>query len=244
MIEIFGPKVSPFVIKVLAAADYKSLNYTHQEHVSIRELSKLNPITGKVPVVRINGEVVYDSTLILSRFDLEKPQPALLSADEEVAAKQRMLEDWSDESFYWYNQAIRWAPKNENRTIQQNSRFVPAVVRPFAKPLLRSLVGKQPKAQGLGRLTYTDLLSEFEKRLEDLEVQLGNEKFFFSGSPSAADFSLAGVFSTGYLEDVTPDFKELVSKHKALVNWYTRMEGISRHLTNQASGTQQSCAPS
>jgi glutathione S-transferase len=193
-------------------------------------------MTGKVPIVRIDGEVVYDSTLILNRFDLEQADPALLSEDKEVAAKQRMLEEWSDESFYWYNQAIRWAPKNENRTIQQNSRFVPTIVRPFAKPLLRSLVGKQPKAQGLGRLPYDALLSEFDKRLADLEMFLGNEKFFFSGQPSAADFAISGIFSPGYLDGVTPDFQALVSRRKTLVNWYTRMEEISHHHTSQASG--------
>jgi hypothetical protein len=48
--------VSPFVVKIIAAADYKRIAYTHREHVSIRELSKLNPVTGKVPVVLFDGE--------------------------------------------------------------------------------------------------------------------------------------------------------------------------------------------
>ena len=49
------------------AADYKGIWYTHREHVSLRQLSKLNPGTGKVPVVRSDGEVVFDSTLIQMR---------------------------------------------------------------------------------------------------------------------------------------------------------------------------------
>ena len=61
MIEIIGPSVSPFVVKLLAAADYKGFPYTHTEHVSIRELAKLNPQTGKVPVVRFDGETTYDT---------------------------------------------------------------------------------------------------------------------------------------------------------------------------------------
>ena len=93
MIRIFGPTVSPFVVKVIAAADYKRLSYTHQEHVSIRELSKLNPATGKVPVVRVGGEIVYDSTLILRRLDQLQPAPTFVSDDVVIAAKQRMLED-------------------------------------------------------------------------------------------------------------------------------------------------------
>jgi glutathione S-transferase len=229
MIEIFGPTVSPFVVKVLAAADYKRLSYTHREQVSIRELSKLNPGTGKVPVVRFDGEVVYDSTLILRRFDQVQPSPTLVSEDTTIAAHQRMLEDWSDESFYWYNQALRWSPKNEDRTIAQNSRFVPALVRPFAKPLLRRLVGRQPKAQGLGRLPYDMLLAEFGERLDDLATLLGKQAFFFSDRPSVADFAIYGVVSTGCAEKVTPDFPEQVSKRPALADWRTRVEATTRH---------------
>ena len=49
------------------AADYKGLLYTHQEHVRIRQLSKLKPGAAKVPVVRFDGEIVFDSTLIKMR---------------------------------------------------------------------------------------------------------------------------------------------------------------------------------
>ena len=42
MTEIFGPSVPPFVVKLLAAADYKGLDYRHQEYVVIRELRTLN----------------------------------------------------------------------------------------------------------------------------------------------------------------------------------------------------------
>ena len=78
--------MSPFVVKVIVAADYKRLLYTHREGVSIRELSKLSPVTGKVPVVRFDGEVVYDSTLILRHFDQVQPTPALVSEDATTAA--------------------------------------------------------------------------------------------------------------------------------------------------------------
>ena len=228
MIEIIGPSVSPFVVKLLAAADYKGLLYTHTEQVGIRELGKLNPQTGKIPIVRFDGETIYDSTLILRRFDLVQPSPALLSEDPKVAAQQRMLEDWSDESFYWYNQALRWCPVNEARTIAQNSRFVPAVMRPFAKPVLRRLVGGQPKAQGLGRLPYDVLIAEMGERLDDLVQLLGSDPFFYSDRPSAADFAIYGVFSTGVKEDVTPDFAGLVSERPALADWYKRIEDARR----------------
>jgi len=133
-----------------------------------------------------------------------------------------------DESFYWYNQALRWSAENERRTIAQNSRFVPAPMRPFAKPLLRRFVGKQPKAQGLGRLPYEVLIAELGERLDDLVVLLGKDAYFYSDRPSVADFAIYGVFSTGHAEDVTPDFVELVSQRPALVDWRKRVEEATR----------------
>jgi glutathione S-transferase len=227
-IEIFGPTVSPFVVKVLAAADYKRLNYTHQDYLSLSELSKLNPETRKVPFVLFDGALTYDSTVILERFDQLQQASALVSDDSVVAAQQRLLEDWTDESFYWYMMAFRWNKKNEHRTIEQNSVFVPKPVRVFAKPLLRLLIGRMPKAQGLGRLPYSMLITEFGKRLDDLVVLLGEKPFFYADRPSVADFSIFGVFSTG-CSQVTPDFAEQVSLRSPLVEWRARVEdAISR----------------
>lgn len=223
MIEIFGPLVSPFVIKLLAAADYKGLEYRHQEYVGIRELRALNPITGKVPVARIDGEVLIDTSFIVRRFDEIQPTPALFSNDPLIAAKQRLLEDWSDESFYWYNQALRWAPQNEQRTIDQNSRFVPSPLRLFAKPLLRQLVGKQPMSQGMGRFPNEMLISELTQRFDDLVALLGDSPFFYSEQPSVADFAIYGVFNTGIEGGITPEFAELVSQRTKLSDWRLRV---------------------
>ena len=216
--------MSPFVVKILAAANYKRLSYTHTEQVSIRELKKYNPATRKVPIVLFDGEAVYDSTVILRRFDQVHPTAALLSEDAHIAAQQRMLEDWSDESLYWYMMALRWHPKNEHRTIAQNSQFVPAPVRLFAKPLLRRLVGNLAKAQGMGRLPYDLLIAELGNRLDDLVRLLGKQPFFYSDRPSAADFAIYGQFATGCTGGVTPDFSEQVSQRAAPVDWRKRVE--------------------
>lgn len=193
---IVGPAVSPFVVKTLAAADYKGLAYDHAEYVSIRELGQYNSTTGKVPVALFDGEAVYDSTLILRRFDEIHPDRPLVSSDPTVAGQQRILEDWADESLYWNVQAFRWHAKNEHRTIAQNARFVPAPLRMFAKPMLRRLVGRQPRAQGMGRLPYQMLVRELGVRLDDLVLLLTQHPFFFSDEPSIADFAIYGQLCT------------------------------------------------
>jgi len=62
------------------------------------------------------------------------------------------------------------------------------------------------------------------ERLDDLVVMLGQKPFFFADRPSVADFAIYGVFSTGYSEDITPDFVELVSQRPALIDWRARVD--------------------
>ena len=226
MIEIFGAPLSPFVSKVTAAADYKKLPYTLKD-VRFQDLSKTSPVTGKMPVAHFDGRLVYDSTFILRRFDEVQPTPALLSEDATTAARQRMLEDWSDESLYWHLMALRWVEENEARTVAQMSAFLPAVIKPFARPMLKRLIASSTKAQGLGRLPYEVLIGEIGERLDDLVLLLGKQAFFFADRPSVADFAIFGEFTTGFTE-ATPDFKEAVSQRPALVDWHKRVEEATR----------------
>ncbi|MEP3225611.1 MAG: glutathione S-transferase family protein [Parasphingorhabdus sp.] len=212
--------------KVKAAIAYKNLAFEHQEYVGISELRKLNPHTGKVPIVLFGDEVVFDSSLILRKLDIEKPSPPLISKDAAVSAKQYLLEDWSDESLYWYVQALRWNNRNEPRTLEENRQFVPAPLRFFAKPILRRLVGQQPLGQGLGRLPYEILVAELELRLDNLAELLKEHPFFYSDQPSIADFAIYGISATGF-SGATPEFAEAFSNRAELVSWRSRMDDLT-----------------
>lgn len=228
-IEIYGPRVSPFAVKVLAAADYKRLTYTHHAKVSLREVYKISPTTGRIPVAFFDGEAVYDSTFILRRFEELVPTPALLSNDPKTTAQQRMLEDWSDESLYWYMMALRWIKENSHRSVKQNSQFLPKLMRPFAGPLFRNFIGSRTRGQGFGRLPYPVLIAELGERLDDLVVMLGDQPFLFGDQPCVADFAIYGQFDTGIEGGVTPDFAEQVSQRPSLVDWRARVKETTQH---------------
>ena len=226
-VTIRGSRLSPFVEKVCRGADYKRIPYRLEE-LGFTELAKANPVTRKIPIVRIGDEEVYDSTFILRRFDELVPEPPLLHANPEVAAAQRQLEDWSDESLYWQIMALRWSSENQARTVAQMSPFLPAPVRPLAGPLLRRLVGGSTRAQGMGRLPYDVLIGEIGRNLDDLVLLLGRSAFFYADRPSAADFALFGQLELGCGE-ATPDFAGLVSERPALADWRKRVEDATRH---------------
>jgi glutathione S-transferase len=222
-LTIVGARLSPFVEKVVGAASYKRIPFELREPASVGEMRKLNPVTGKMPVAFFDEERVHDSSFILRRLDELAPDPPLFSADPQIAAAQRQLEDWSDESLYWHVMALRWSPRNEARTIEQLKVFVPGPLRWLAGPVFRRMVGGTTRAQGMGRLPYAELIRETGERLDDLVLLLAQRSFFYSSRPGAADFALRGQFRTG-CNGATPDFAELVSERPSLSDWLKRVD--------------------
>ncbi len=162
-----------------------------------------------MPVATFDGETVHDSSFILRRADRLQPEPPLFSSDSEEAAEQRRLEDWADESLYWYVMALRCSERNRQATLGQILEIVPAPLRPLAG----FMVGRQLKgmchAQGLGRLPYDEALHELGVLLDDLGTSLGGRAFYHGTQPGAADFALHGQLNT-LLSGPTPDAEPLV----------------------------------
>ena len=122
------------------------------------------------------------------------PEPPFLDRDAAVAARQRFLEDWSDESLYWYAMALRWSDANTEATTTQvvGSISVPAALRPVLKVILRRQIRGQARAQGLARLPLETIVDELGRRFVELLVWLGDRPYFFADRPSVADLALFG----------------------------------------------------
>src|SRR5262245_32808766 len=101
-ITLYGPRSIPYTEKVRRALVLKGLDFEIREPASPDDYKRWSPETGLLPVLTIDSELVSDSTRILQRLDELYPKPPLLSSDPVVAAQQRQLEDWADESFLWY----------------------------------------------------------------------------------------------------------------------------------------------
>jgi glutathione S-transferase len=222
-ITLYGSRLSPFVEKVARALELKRLPFAQVNVKSPRDLKRWNPITGKMPVLEIDGEKIWDSSFILRRLDELRPEPPLFSTDPAVAASQRTLEDWSDEAFYWYLMALRWCERNVAATLEQLAVLAPAPLRPLLKPLLRRQLGSMAKVQGLGRLPYDVLIREVGLRLDDLVTLLGSRPFFFADRVSGADLAIYGELKAGQ-SGPTPDFAGLVSDRPRLSDHRKRVE--------------------
>ena len=123
---VFGVRISPFVEKVARGLQLKRIPFTLVPPASPFDFKRWSPQTGKMPVLDLDGEKTFDSTLILRRLDALVPSPPLFADDPHAAApRQRFVEDWSDESLYWYGMALRWKRCQLRDDRGANPRYAP-----------------------------------------------------------------------------------------------------------------------
>jgi glutathione S-transferase len=219
---VYGFRGSPFVEKVVAGLSIKGIPWKFQETATPGDMARCSPITRKMPAIRIGDETLYDSTLILRRLEWLQPTPALWSDDPQIAAQQRLLEDWCDESIYWYIMAMRWQPANAAGAINQ---ITSGMSEPLAYVLGKILARKMTKAtqeQGLGRLPEAVLNAELKQILADLSAMLGNSPYFLSDEIGAADLAVYGQLGFG-LSGTTPAFTLAVEGHANLLAFHDRV---------------------
>lgn len=221
-VTIYGFRGSPFVEKVVSALNLKGIPWQVEMLKTPAAVKRTSSITKKVPVVLINGDFFYDSSLILRKIDTLNSEPALWSIDPVQAARQRQLEDWCDESLYWYVMAIRWKGGNADKAIAQITSAMPKLLGKILGFVLKRKLSKSTMEQGLGRLPIDVLEGEVAIIIKDLSLMLGNADFFF-GEMSAADISVYTQLQFS-LSGTSPAFESTIANYDNLGAFLARMK--------------------
>ena len=224
-IILHGSRRSPFVEKVYRGLMLKRLPFELHEPEMFQDLRRNNPTTGKMPALELDGRRLFDSTFILHALDDYQPDPPLLSADSLIAAQQRLIEDWADESLYWYGMALRWTiPANAKRSRQLFVFAAPPILRPIVRIVAPRLMLSQIRAQGTGRLPADILVRELKSHLESLVKMMGRGPFFFGlDHPSVADLAVYGQLH--FLHDkIVPEGQQAVEQYPELTELCLRLD--------------------
>ncbi len=227
-IILYGVRTSPFVEKVYRGLLLKGLPFQLQQPRLLRDIRRHNPTTGKMPALDLDGQRLFDSTLILRALNVYKPTPPLLDSDPSVAVHQQLLEDWADESLYWYGMAFRWTiPANVVRTVRLVQQNMPLLARPLVRMVVPRLIAAQVRAQGTGRLPIEVLQAELDGHLANLVAVLGHGPFFLGVErPSMADLAIFGQLS--FLRaKVSPETKAALERFPALLDFYHRLDRLT-----------------
>jgi glutathione S-transferase len=227
MITLYGPAQTPFTEKVRRALLYKGLEFELVEPTRVEDYKRWSPKTGQLPTLDLHGEHVPDSTEILLRLDQVYPEPALLSPDPTVAAQQRQLEEWADESFLWYFLKYRRMAMGNDYVMPLPLAGEPNSMPPAPKPSSNwRRFGAWLRAGGTWERPHTALLRELALRLDDLVNFLGTRPFFYAEQLSIADLAVYSMLV--YLrEDRIPGAALLLAARPTLIAHLERVERVT-----------------
>ncbi|MBK8256724.1 MAG: glutathione S-transferase family protein [Polyangiaceae bacterium] len=221
-------QISPFCDKIRRILHVKGLSYETREvplSQLFTRLRKLNKV-GKVPVLEHNGAMITDSTDIAHYLEERFPTPALLPTDRAERGLVHVLEDWADESLYFYevfvrfglaHNAAQWVPT----LLEHDPKWFKAIAGTVIGPSLKQTLG----AQGLGKKPVDRVLRDIERHVDALAGMLGERQWLVGSTLTLAD--IAVVSQLGCI-GATPEGAAIINGSTPVSNWMTRVNSATK----------------
>ncbi|MCX2982523.1 glutathione S-transferase family protein [Halieaceae bacterium IMCC14734] len=223
MITLYQFEVSPFCDKVRRAMRYKNIPFSVQE-VSLLGAGKYSSAK-KLPVLDDTGTRIEDSTQIVHYLEQKYPEPPLLPADPAQLALCNVLEDWADESLYYYDIALHFsfaenAKRRAGHLLQHEKPWVKRLMGPFVPGLLR----KMGESQGAGRRSREVILSDIDRHIGSIAAMLEGQDFLLPTGLSAADISIFVEIDAIKVAELGA---EIISRYPVVVAWMDRVDALT-----------------
>ncbi len=227
MLTLYQFEISPFCDKIRRILQVKRVPYTVR-NVRMTEtattLRKVNPI-GKVPCIDDGGHLVADSTDIAHYLEERYPEPRLIPTAPRERALCHMLEDWADESLYFYEVQMRFGfPANRKQTVDKLLKDEPALIRTVAPLVIPSMMKRVGQQQGVGRKPEAMVVRDVERHADAVQGWLEGREWLVGDALSLADIS---VFAQLSCIRETQEGASVVAARPALTRWMERVDAAT-----------------
>ncbi len=231
MITLYQFSSSPFTEKVSRILSFKGLDYKVEEinRLKVKQYNDVSPF-GKFPAVDIDGRKICDSTDIAYALDEIFPAKKLIPVDDLLKANMHIIEDWADESLYFYEMTMRisWV-HNAKDTLKKVKSTLPKLPDWM---LLKLIVKKSRdiiKIQGLGRKKSEQIIDDARRHLQALNAILSKSDFLIGSHISLAD--IAVISQLNCLLDAV-EIQEMMDEFSAIIRWISRVNEIAPYRKN------------
>ncbi|MFT6756481.1 MAG: glutathione S-transferase [Chitinophagales bacterium] len=218
-------QASPFCAKIRRVLYYKFLTFEVVNYalLDISKVRKLSPI-GKLPVLEHKGVFIADSSKITAYLDELTPDKPLLPADPMQQAHAHIIEDWADESLYFYDVTMRCWDNNisllEDDLLIENPGLFGRLIRPIVGKALR----KTTATQGIGRKSKKQVLEDVESHFNALENLLQSSRWLVGNELSIADISVASMCT---VMARAQEGRALMERFTRLSQWRSRVDELT-----------------
>jgi glutathione S-transferase len=185
---------SPFCGKVRKVLRHKRIDFSVVNYNGVlgRRATRLSP-AGQLPVLDFDGERVQDSSEIVAFLERRVPECPVVPPKPGQRAHALLLEDWADESLYWYLMAslLMGDPIALAEHIDMLCSGRPAWERIPVGIVVRRMYKQKLKAQGLGRLSPSCVQNRLCAHFGLLETLLTEGLWLVGESKSIADIAVS-----------------------------------------------------
>jgi glutathione S-transferase len=226
VIKLHQFELSPFCDKVRRVLRHKRVPFEVVEVAPSRApfIAAKNP-AGKLPFIEHDGRVVADSSDIVRHLERTFPDPPLVPRDPRQRALSHLLEDWADESLYFYEMLLRFTlPHNAERWVPELLRSEPAFLRPVVRPVIPLMMRRTLGAQGLGRRPLAAVLEDLDRHLDSIADTLGAGTWLVADHVTLGDL---GVFCQLHCIRGSVEGAERIAARPALAAWMDRVEAAT-----------------
>jgi glutathione S-transferase len=220
---LYQYEISPFCDKVRRAMRLKGLAWeTVEVPIMPGRYKHISP-TGKFPALDHGGRVIVDSTEIIAFLDT-LAGPKLVPDEPRARAQALILEDWADESLYFFDVTMRNWPQNRQWFIDDLLAHEHGWQRGILARMIPGALRKVAVNQGTGRKSESVVAADLARHYDSLEALLDGHSFLVGEVISIADVA---VRSMVFVLDRTIEGKALHDARPRLSAWSTRIDRLT-----------------
>ncbi len=228
MITLYQFATSPFAEKVRRALNFKGIDFEIHEvarqKVPAGEYKHVSP-TGKFPTIQDGEQVVWDSTDIVYHLEQAHPVPALIPEDKRAAGLTHALEEWADESLYFYEMTMRltWE-HNLDAALDEFSASLPGIPKEQLKTMILQTAGQLTETQGIGRKPKDQVISDMHRHIDALDSMLVDRKWLVGDALTLADIAVVSQLNAlRYASEADA----AVQNTKHVLGWVERIDQLA-----------------
>jgi glutathione S-transferase len=214
-------EISPFCGKVRKVLRWKGLTCQIIDYNGLRatRAGRLSR-SGKLPVLDYDGTRIQDSSDIVAFLEQKHPEPALYPSDSLDRATAKLLEDWADESLYWYEVYLRVIyPEVLPKVVQLLCNGRPSWERNIFSFVFRRSLLRQLHGQGLGRQDRNSVESHLLELVASLDAILASREWLVGSAKSVADAAVSAQLDEMLRTSV---LAPRIRAHASLMQWIER----------------------
>ena len=223
--------LSPFNEKIQRMLNHKGVPFEEKywRLADRKKVTAFNP-SGKLPALEHDGTWVCDSTDMAHYIEQTFPQNPLIPEDPRLAGQVHVLEDWADESLYFYEMLLRFTtPGNQERNIPRMVANENGFLRWFLPKVIPNGIRKITATQGVGRKSLDQVLTDTDRHVEAVHNLLQGTDWLVGDRLSLADLAVYAMFQCFRDAD---NAASILERYPGVTEWMTRIEDT----TSQRAG--------